>query len=222
VDALRRGQDRSGADRPRLGAPTLNIWAIVPVKSLVDAKSRLAARLDATQREELSRDLFLGTLRRLREVERLAATLVVSPDPAVLALAELEHVRVLEESPPGDLNRALTQAAAVAQERGAGAIVIVPIDLPLARPDDIRSAVELVAAVGAHRVVAAAPDRHGVGTNLLALRPPDAIPFEFGPHSLRRHRAAAEARGIVFHAIDNPRLASDLDEPSDLALVGLA
>ena len=52
----------------------------------------ISARLDATQREELSRDLFLGTLRRLRQVGGLAVTLVVSPDPAVLALAELEHV----------------------------------------------------------------------------------------------------------------------------------
>jgi 2-phospho-L-lactate guanylyltransferase len=195
----------------------VTIWAIVPVKPLVDAKSRLAGRLDAEQREQLSRELLLGTLRLLRDVEGLAGTVVVSPDPTVLALAEQEQVRPLVEGVPGDLNRALTQAAAGVRAEGAGAIVVVPIDLPLARPADVASAVALVEGAAA-RTVVVAPDRHGEGTNLLALRPVDAIDFAFGPGSLERHRAAALARGIPFHTIENVRLAFDLDEPADLDL----
>lgn len=195
----------------------MTTWAIVPVKPLADAKSRLAGRLDTEQREALSRALLLGTLRRLRAVEGLAATLVVSPDPAVLELAEREKVRTLAEALPGDLNQALTEAASTARAAGAGAIVVVPIDLPLARPADISSAIALVEAAGPQGVVAA-PDRHGEGTNLLGLRPPEVIPFAFGPGSLERHRAAALALRIPFHTIRNPRLALDVDEPADLAL----
>jgi 2-phospho-L-lactate guanylyltransferase len=195
----------------------VTVWAIVPVKALADAKSRLAGRLDAGQRKQLSRALLLGTLRTLEGVEGLAATLVVSSDPAVLALAEREKAQSLREAPPGDLNRALTGAAVVAQAAGADAIVVIPIDLPLARPADVAPVVALVAA-GGPRAVVVAPDRHGEGTNLLALRPVDAIDFAFGPRSLERHRAAALARGIPFHTVENPRLAFDLDEPADLDL----
>jgi 2-phospho-L-lactate guanylyltransferase len=195
----------------------VSIWAIVPVKPLADAKSRLAGRLDPEEREALGRALLLSTLRCLRAVDGLAATLVVSPDTVVLELAEGEKIRTLTEALPGDLNRALTEAAGAAQAAGAEAIVVVPIDLPLARPGDIASAVALVE-VAAPQAVVVVPDRHGEGTNLLGLRPPNAIPFAFGPGSLERHRAAALARGIPFHTLQNPRLAFDLDEPADLAL----
>jgi 2-phospho-L-lactate guanylyltransferase len=197
----------------------VTVWAIVPVKALADAKSRLAGRLSAAEREQLSRALLTGTLRSLRAVEGLAATLVVSTDPAVLALAEREGARTVVERPPGDLNRALTEATAVARAAGAAAIAVVPIDLPRARPADIAPAVVLVGTeAGGRPTVVIAPDRHGEGTNLLALRPPDAIPFAFGPGSLARHRAAAEAQGIGVQTIENPRLAFDLDEPADLSV----
>jgi 2-phospho-L-lactate guanylyltransferase len=190
------------------------VWAIVPVKPLADAKSRLAGRLDAAQRERLSQELLVGTLRLLRAVEEVSGTLVVSSDPSVLALAEREKARPVVERSPGNLNRALTEAATVAVAQGAEAIVVVPIDLPLARPADISSALALVEA--GRPAVVIAPDRHGVGTNLLVLRPPDAIPFAFGPRSLERHRAAALERGVAFHTIENARLGLDLDEPADL------
>lgn len=199
----------------------MSVWAIVPVKPLASAKSRLAGRLDAAGREQLSRDLLGRTLRLLAAVDTVAETVVVSPDPAVLALAAEGEARPLAEASPGGLNGALAQAASVARAGGARAIVVVPIDLPLARPADLLSAVALVAAAAAP-VVVVAPDRHGRGTNLLALRPPEVIPFCFGPDSLARHRAAALARGILWHTLANARLALDLDEPADLALVGLA
>lgn len=199
----------------------MSIWAIVPVKPLAGAKSRLAGRIDAARREQLSRDLLLRTLQLLKAVDTLAEILVVSPDPAVLALAAQLEACPLAEEPPGGLNPALEQAAAVARAAGAGAILVVPIDLPLARPADLFSAVALVSAAAPQAVVVA-PDHHGQGTNLLALRPPDVIPFHFGLHSLARHRAAALARGIPFHTLTNPRLAFDLDEPADLAPLGLA
>jgi 2-phospho-L-lactate guanylyltransferase len=205
-----------------MGTQTLNIWAIIPVKPFVGAKSRLAATLGPVERVKLSHDLFHRTLTTMGAVEGLATTLVVSPDPEVHAVAGRAGVATLLENEPGELNRALTLAAAHARGHGAEAMIVVPVDLPLARPADIRSAVALLEAVGTGRAVLVAPDRHRTGTNLLALRPVDAIPFQFGPYSYARHQAAALARGIPFHAVDNPRLALDVDKPADLALARLA
>jgi hypothetical protein len=76
----------------------------------------------------------------------------------------------------------------------------------------------LVALAGADApTVVLAPDRHERGTNALLLRPPDAIPFAFGPDSLARHQAVATARGLPVRLYYAPGTALDLDTPEDLA-----
>jgi 2-phospho-L-lactate guanylyltransferase (CobY/MobA/RfbA family) len=67
-------------------------------------------------------------------------------------------------------------------------------------------------------VLAAAAAGRG-GTNALYLAPPDACGLHFGEDSLRKFEADARRRGAAFETIDSPRLALDLDEPSDLALL---
>ena len=64
------------------------------------------------------------------------------------------------------------------------------------------------------------PDRHGTGTNALVLSPPDAIEPSFGPDSLERHVAAAEAAGVPHRVEEVPGLALDVDTPDDLAALG--
>ena len=61
-------------------------------------------------------------------------------------------------------------------------------------------------------------DRHGTGTNALALRPPDVIDFAFGPGSRAAHRERALAAGARYVELDGP-LTVDLDTPEDLVFV---
>ena len=61
-------------------------------------------------------------------------------------------------------------------------------------------------------------DRHGTGTNTLALRPPDVIGFAFGPGSRAAHRERAAAAGARYVELDGP-LTVDLDTPEDLVFV---
>ena len=61
-------------------------------------------------------------------------------------------------------------------------------------------------------------DRHGTGTNALALRPPDVIDFAFGPGSRARAPSRAEAAGATYVELDGP-LTVDLDTPEDLVFV---
>ena len=57
-------------------------------------------------------------------------------------------------------------------------------------------------------------DRHGTGTNVLALRPPGVIEFCFGTESRRAHRDRAIAAGATFVELDGP-LAFDIDTVDD-------
>ena len=68
-------------------------------------------------------------------------------------------------------------------------------------------------------VVAIVPDRHGTGTNALALAPPDVFAPAFGPDSCARHVSRARASGISFALERVESLALDLDTPEDMSLL---
>jgi 2-phospho-L-lactate/phosphoenolpyruvate guanylyltransferase len=99
-----------------------------------------------------------------------------------------------------------------AEERGAGCVVLLPIDCPLLAPREL----ERLLTGMPERYVAIVPDRHGTGTNALALAPPEAIEPSFGEGSCARHVAAAREAGVPFNVEELPSLALDLDTPADV------
>ena len=103
---------------------------------------------------------------------------------------------------------------------GAEAILVLPIDLPFVTSDAIKAVLAPLtdAADPLARIVVLVTDRHGTGTNALALHPPDVIPFAFGAGSRAAHREAASRAGARFVEVDGP-LSIDLDTPDDLVLV---
>lgn len=64
----------------------MTVWAIVPVKSLQQGKSRLSGVLAEDQRALLNRYLLERVLATLKEIPEIEHTLVISRDPAALAL----------------------------------------------------------------------------------------------------------------------------------------
>jgi len=190
----------------------VSVFAVVPVKELRGAKSRLGAVLDPVGRAGLT----LHMLRRVVPALRGAGVrrvLVVSPDPAVLEEARLLGVTGLRQEGFG-LNAALEEGRRRALEEGAGALLALPADLPLIEPADVAALLE-VAGEGPCAVIS--PDDARSGTNALLLRPPGALPFSFGPGSFGVHLQAALRRGVRVRVCERPNVAFDLDSPEDLA-----
>jgi 2-phospho-L-lactate/phosphoenolpyruvate guanylyltransferase len=195
----------------------LRIVALVPVRSLSGAKSRLGEPLDAEERGELIMALLRRTVEQALAAGRLAGVVVVSRDEDLLRRArEMGAASLLQES--DGLNEALDEARAVVAT-DATAVVVLPADLPsvaAAAIDRLAEAAQLaILAAPGRPVVALVPDRHGSGTNALLVAPPDAIPFRFGDGSRAAHAAAAEAAGATYLELDGP-LTFDLDTPDDL------
>ncbi len=65
----------------------MTLWAIVPVKPLRRGKSRLASVLTQDERTDLNQRLLVHTVDTLRSLPEIEHVLVVSRDPAALALA---------------------------------------------------------------------------------------------------------------------------------------
>jgi 2-phospho-L-lactate guanylyltransferase len=193
----------------------LSIWAIVPVKSFASAKSRLASVLREEERAGLSRDFLQHTLAVLAAVPAVAHRLVISRDPAALEMARADGAESLMEAGAGDLNEALEQATRAAQEGQAGAVLILPTDLPLLKTADVEQVI-LPMSDGPGAVLV--PDRHDAGTNALFVRPAGGLQYAFGEGSFARHRTLAERSGLLVRICRLPGMALDVDEPEDWRL----
>ena len=84
-------------------------YAIVPVKALDAAKSRLSPLLSKHERKQLSIKMLEDVLSALAATRGISETVVVSQDPQVSQIAERFQMPVLSESHSG-LNQAVSEA----------------------------------------------------------------------------------------------------------------
>lgn len=195
----------------------MTLWAIVPVKPLRRGKSRLANVLTQDERTNLNSKLLAHTLDTLNMIPEIEHVLVVSRDPAALALARDHGARTVQENGESHLNIALTRATVIAKEYSTRGVLIVPADLPLITPEDIRLMVDRIKDPP---VVVVAPDRRREGTNALLICPAGLIDYEFGIGSFKRHCDSAVQAGARLEICELSSLALDMDLPEDLELIG--
>jgi 2-phospho-L-lactate guanylyltransferase len=194
------------------------IAAIVPVRSLTGAKSRLGEPLDPEERAELVLALLRKTVAAATGASRLRRVAVVSRDAELLDVArDLGAAPVLQRGE--GLNEGLEEAAVAPEMGEVTALLVLPADLPNVDAGAIDrfvdEAEEAARAAPERSLVALVPDRRESGTNALLLSPPDVIEFHFGEGSRVAHREAAGRAGAIYFEGTGP-LAFDLDTPEDL------
>ena len=193
------------------------IAAVVPIKMLASAKTRLSAAFGAEERASLALwmlERVVGAVQAAGVVEQVA---VVSPDARALAQA-IRHGAVALRQEHGTLNQGLALGREWARSVGADALMVLLGDLPLLHAEEVRGVVALARDTWTPERggVVIAPDRAEIGTNVLLLRPPGGLPFAFGRESYALHSGLARERGLsvgIFHA---PGTAFDLDMPADV------
>jgi 2-phospho-L-lactate/phosphoenolpyruvate guanylyltransferase len=186
--------------------------AILPVKSFVGAKQRLAELLTDGPRAVLAEAMFSDVLLALRRTSAIDEVLVVTGDLGAQRIAGGHGAPVLDDHDDGH-NAAAMAGIRYAIEAGAGRALLVPGDCPLLDPTELGALLTRSAAPESALII---PDRHGTGTNALLLTPPDALAPSFGPGSCQRHAGNAEAEGMAHEVVEVPSLALDIDTPEDL------
>jgi 2-phospho-L-lactate guanylyltransferase len=190
----------------------MNVFAVVPVKDLWGTKSRLKPILDPGARAGLTVYMMGRVVSAIKEAG-VATVRVVSPDRIVLEEARERGAAPLLQESRG-LNPALEEGRRWAMDRGASVLLVLPADLPLLDAEDVRA---VLRCAGEEPSVTIAPDGAHAGTNALLIRPPDALPFAFGPDSYEHHLRATRERGLGVRVCERPHLSFDLDTAEDLA-----
>jgi 2-phospho-L-lactate guanylyltransferase len=189
--------------------------AILPVKRFAAAKQRLSDDLPADVRVALAEAMVADVLDALSEAAEIGLTVVIS---GAIAEPPRDHVVVVAD----ELDAGQSPAAVAGMERAAALghehAVLVPGDCPLLDPAELDTLVR----EAREQDLVIVPDRHGTGTNALALDPRGSFRPSFGPDSLSRHTEQAHERGLDFTVREVPSLALDLDTPDDLAALRAA
>jgi 2-phospho-L-lactate guanylyltransferase len=190
----------------------MSLWAIVPVKPLRRGKSRLSEILSEEERYQLNHYLFIHTIDVLKQVEGISEILVVSRDSDVLTESRELDVRTVTENGTPELNNALRRASLFSMALSTEGVLIVPADLPLLTPDDVRAFLDVKMQPPTAVI---SPDRRREGTNMLLIDPADLITFSFGQASFDIHCALVKESGANLVVFENDRIALDLDIPED-------
>jgi GTP cyclohydrolase II len=163
-------------------------WTVlVPQKALSRAKSRL--ELPDRQRRALAVAMLRDLLATLAATGAVAEVLMLWDDPRDAAVLQAEDqprpwLPVTRMSAAGlSLNEALTRAAAMARGNGAGAIAVLPGDLPALTATDL----ELCLARAAAHPRAFLPDAAGSGTTVLTALAGQPLDPRYGPASTVAH-----------------------------------
>lgn len=185
--------------------------AVVPVKGLDQAKSRLAGVLSPGERAKLTLEMLAHVLETIGQSGVVDKIGVISPEVEQLPLPD--GVARIKQIEPG-LNNLLEQGREWALSEGADRLMVIFADLPLLSASDI---VEISELGREANTLVLAPDRHGHGTNVMLSNPVTLARFAFGTGSYHKHRRRAlEDRASVatYHSIGT---SLDLDTPDDIA-----
>ncbi|MBK8901433.1 MAG: 2-phospho-L-lactate guanylyltransferase [Anaerolineaceae bacterium] len=196
----------------------MNLWTILPVKSLARTKSRLAGVLSPEERAELTLHLLTRTLGLLPLVTGLGETAVITQDPLVTETAARFGCRTLAEPPGSGLNGAVTTGVALAAQNGASHCLILPSDLPFLQANELAELVGLGATAVSKPTLMLCSDRQQQGTNGLILPTGLEFRFGYGRNSFHHHQQEATRLGLACHLVDLPGLQFDLDTEADFAL----
>ncbi len=189
------------------------VWAVVVARTGPTAKQRLQNTLTPAQRAALALRMLDAVLDACAAAG-LAGTVVVTDSERGFLKARAAGAIVLPD-PAAGLNPAVALGLdAVSQQAPGTAALVLPGDVPLVQPEDLRTVIE--AAGDEQRVVVVVPDAAGRGTNALLIRPPQLIAPSFGEPSCERHLAAGRRRGTAIR-LEVPNLAVDIDDEPRLS-----
>ena len=185
---------------------------LVPVKSLKQAKQRLAPILDQAARTELAQAMLHDVLDALGTWPNRPEVAVVTCDAFALELASRYGFEVFADHANTGETDAIAMATHVCETRGIDNTLVIPADIPLLESWELERILEAAPERGSVLV----PAGDGRGTNAAFRRPAGLFPLRFGNDSFKPHFVAAQASGQPCVVLPLPGIGVDVDNPSDL------
>lgn len=184
------------------------VVAVVPLKNLKLAKSRLSNILAEGERQELVLAMFDDVLVSLRESPFIDKIFLVA-DKYFNPIADVQMITEIKNR---GYDEAIIEALKDSRVNQAQAMLILPADLPLVSTDELDTLIR-DQEDGSIRIAGA---RDQDGTNALVMKPPSLLATSFGVGSFERHKKFAKALSVKIEEVNLPGLSFDVDTEKDL------
>jgi 2-phospho-L-lactate guanylyltransferase len=191
----------------------MKIAAVIPMKSLHSAKSRLSNILTAQQRKNLAMYLLDVTIKELKKSNFISEIIIVSNDKAVKNYTCLNNLKFIKDSDEG-VNKAVILADKYCIDKGINANIVIPQDLPFISATEIDEICNISNKY--HKCIIICPSKRFDGTNVLFRKPPDVIKTHYDNNSYMNHLKEAYKFKIPIESLDIVKLRFDLDTKEDL------
>jgi 2-phospho-L-lactate guanylyltransferase len=185
---------------------------LIPVKSLTNAKQRLASVLDQPTRTKLAQAMLCDVLETLGTWVRRPEVSIVTSDPFAVEVARQFQFQIIPDKTNRSETDAIEMATRFCESEGIDSTLVIPADIPLINVSELEKILEAAPEEGTVLVPAA----DGRGTNAAWRRPAALFPLRFGNDSFKPHLAAARATQKPCVVLSLPGIALDIDNPSDL------
>jgi 2-phospho-L-lactate guanylyltransferase len=186
------------------------IALIIPVKGS-NPKARLSSIFAARERKQLQVAMLEDTLFAVARAKKNQHTYVVSSDREILKFAGRYGVGSVEEDRDRGVNEAVEGAMAKLGDYDGW--LIMPADLPLISPNDIKTVFTL------HRMgssIIVSPSEDYSGTNLLLMTKKGRIALHYDDDSFNKHLGEATASGLRTAVYYSENVAFDIDHAGDV------
>ena len=184
------------------------VVAVVPLKNLKLAKSRLSNILAEGERQELVLAMFDDVLVSLRESPFIEKIFLVA-DKYFNPIADVQMITEIKNR---GYDEAIIEALKDSRVNQAQAMLILPADLPLVSRYELDTLIR-DQEDGSIRIAGA---RDQDGTNALVMKPPSLLATSFGVGSFERHKKFAKALSVKIEEVNLPGLSFDVDTEKDL------
>jgi 2-phospho-L-lactate/phosphoenolpyruvate guanylyltransferase len=191
----------------------MKIAAVIPMKSLHSAKSRLSNILTAQQRKNLAMYLLNATIKELKKSNFISEIVIVSSDEAVKNYSSLNNLKFIKDSDKG-VNKAVILADKYCVDNGINANIVIPQDLPFISAKEIDEICTISNKY--HQCIIICPSKRFDGTNILFRKPPGVIKTHYDDDSYMNHLKEASKFKIPIESLDIVKLRFDLDTKEDL------
>jgi 2-phospho-L-lactate/phosphoenolpyruvate guanylyltransferase len=153
--------------------------AIIPIRSFTEGKTRL--RIPQAKTSSLIQAFADDVIHACSTCPEISRTVVVTPDPKVLALAQDRGCEILHEEGATGINEAID----VARTNIEGPVIAILGDIPSLTGEILTMVLQEARAYRTSFVADAA----GVGSTMWCVQPPSSATSHFGHHSRAEHRS---------------------------------
>lgn len=181
--------------------------AIIPIRSFTEGKTRLSTPQATTS--SLIQAFADDVIHACSTCSEISRTVVVSPDPQVLALAQERGCEVFEEHGATGINEAIASARRIID----GPVIAILGDTPCITGEILTMVLQEARDHGTSFVA----DASGVGSTMWCVQPTSSATSHFGHHSRAEHRAHGAAElGARNPSPEWARARRDVDTDIDL------